>query len=136
MRGSYDSGETVMEHITVTVLTLIAFLLSIASPFVLMWLWTERLSNSVSKHLRGKLLWVALVFSTAAVCLLWISVFSAPRFPDPRRDSYLQRWAAISSSIAVVAFVIGLASEGRGRWWTVVTAASVPLSWILYSAMQ
>ena len=82
------------------------------------------------------MLWVALALSTAAVCLLWISVFTAPRFPDPHRDFHLQHWAALTSSIAGLAFLFAVVSKGRGRWWTVVTAVSVPLSWILYSAMQ
>jgi hypothetical protein len=102
---------------------------TIASPFVLGFLWLVRMWRFDDlKQKKVMVGWVSLVLASIATGLFWLWGFNHPMPATTDFDLYFFKRAKWSIGIAVLALITTPFGKGRFQWLLVVNSALVPLS--------
>ena len=120
-----------------TVLIAAIAVLTWLCPFSLLYVWILTFLDSENRE-EGTLKWrlSALILVSSAVGVYWMSAFWEPPVATPEWDWYFWRWARISVSAAIAAFVLELFDRGKEKPILMATSATVPLSWMLTKVLE
>jgi hypothetical protein len=139
-RTSRDLAPTVRRNklfLMNSIITAVLIILVIANPALLLWIWVRRFKRGKSSATKWRIamLWISMVFASAAVLTFWITSF-IPLSSYPQRELVLKTGTRISLLVASGAILTTIFGEGPERKWVALSSLIVPLHWIMASIWE